>query len=120
MKKERRPYLGNPYDFVLPKRKPVVHPVITKWEDFTELDKNILQKVKNTLIEKLGECRITAFGSKVNGNWDEKSDYDIIVYKDVDFETMSSILKHNWEGLAIDVMFNKPGYDSKLLEIEIP
>ena len=42
----RYPYIGNPLGFKLPDPKPVIHPIINKWEDFTEEDKMILSNEK--------------------------------------------------------------------------
>lgn len=117
--KERYPYINNPYEFKLPEPKPIVHPVIHKWDDFPEEDKVIFKSIKDRIVSEIGDCRITAYGSKVNGNWDEDSDYDVIVYKDVDIATKMKFWKHGLNGLKADIQFVSPGYRSSLLEVEI-
>ena len=84
MMREMHPYINNPYGFKLPEPKPVVHPIIYKWDDFSKEDKVILKRIKDIIVSEIGDCRITIYGSKVNGNWDEDSDYDIIIYNNLD------------------------------------
>jgi predicted nucleotidyltransferase len=97
MKKERYPYIGNPYGFELPKSKPVIHPTITKWEDFSEEDKIALHNVKNIIQSYIGNCRIAIFGSRIKGNWDDESDYDIRVYAVPNIEIQNKLLYYKYD-----------------------
>lgn len=104
MKKERYPYINNPYGFKLPEENPVIHPVIIKWEDFTEKDKTILQNIKKKIVSIIGDCKVSIFGSRVKGNWTDKSDYDILVHKTLSDETLSILKSIDYE-IKIDLSF---------------
>ena len=117
MNKERYPYIGNPFGFKLPDPKPVIHPIINKWEDFTEEDRLILSNIKNIITSHIGECRITIFGSRIKGYWTEKSDYDIIVYAWPDDETQRKLRKYNYD-VVVDLGFRET-FTEMEKEIEI-
>jgi predicted nucleotidyltransferase len=90
---KRYPYVNNPLGFKLPEVKPVIHPIIEKWEDFTENDKIILQNIKSIIIGLAGQHNIYVYGSRVKGNWDEDSDYDIIIEKKLSYDLILDICK---------------------------
>jgi predicted nucleotidyltransferase len=90
---KRYPYINNPLGFKLPEVKPVIHPIIEKWEDFTENDKTILQNIKSIIIGLAGEYKVYIHGSRVKGNWDENSDYDIIIEKKLSSDLVLDIRK---------------------------
>ena len=118
MKQERYPYIGNPYGFILPQRKEVIHPVIKQWDDFTENDKAILQNIKNVIFSIIGECRICAFGSRVKGNWDENSDYDVVVTSIPNYDIQHKIKTHDY-GHRVDVFFRNSDNNKFDAEVEI-
>jgi len=105
MIKERHKYVDNPYGFVLPKPKPVIHPLINHFNDFLEEDKIILNNIVSIVTSKLGEANIYIFGSRTKGNWDENSDYDILVEKDVDKQTRDFLKLYNF-GVKVDINFS--------------
>lgn len=113
MKEVRYPYVNNPLGFKLPEPKPVIHPIITKWEDFTEEDKTILQNIKSIIVSRTGECNVYVYGSRVKGNWDENSDYDIRVEKQLlpglifDLNNIEFPVKVDIKSLAIATEFSK-------------
>ena len=71
----RYPYIGNPLGFKLPDPKSVIHPIIYKWDDLPEDQKEELETIKKIIFSIIGECEITLFGSIVKGYWDDDSDY---------------------------------------------
>ena len=100
--KQQYPYIGNPFGFKLPQPKPVVHPIITRWEQFTAEDQIILSSIKKVIVSKIGDCNVYLYGSKVNGNWDDNSDYDLLIDKDITFETLLNLRDYDY-GVEIDL-----------------
>lgn len=114
MTRIRHPYLNNPYGFRLPEPKPQIHPVITKWEEFSEGDKVILLGIKNIITSYLDKCKVYVFGSRIKGNWDNESDWDIAIVSDIqDFNLKNRIRNHNYY-VEVDVMF---GFYDGMVEI---
>ena len=114
MTKIRYPYMNNPFGFKLPEPKPQIHPVINKWDEFLEDDKVILLKIKDIITSYLGDCKVYVFGSRIKGNWDKGSDYDIaIVSTEVDITLKNKIRNHNYT-VEVDIMF---GFYHGMVEI---
>ena len=90
------PYIGNPLGFELRKERPVMYPKIKCWEQFSEEDKKIMQSIKKMVEEQLGSCAMYLYGSRVKGNWEESSDYDIIIEKKLPLESILKIEKLNY------------------------
>ena len=114
MKEIRYPYINNPLGFKLPEPKPIIHPIINKWEDFTEEDKTILQNIKSIIVDHIGECKVYVHGSRVKGNWDENSDYDIVINKGILFDSLLKVRSLEFpvktdvkSGENIENVFNK-------------
>jgi len=118
MEKKRWSLLNNPFGFELPKRPPIIHPIINKWDDFSDEDKVILSNIKRIIVDNIGDCRMSIFGSRVKGYWTEESDYDVIVFKEISDEQLKVIKSINY-GVRVDISFhpNKPPIK---LKIEIP
>lgn len=117
MNKERYPYINNPFGFKLPERKPVIHPVINEWENFTEEDKTILSNIKKIITSYIGDYKITAYGSRLKGYWTEKSDYDIIVYFVPSIKIQNEIRTYNYD-VKVDIQFAENPVERDI-EIEI-
>lgn len=100
--RQQYPYIGNPFGFKLPQPKLVIHPIITKWEQLTPEDQKILSDIKKVIVSEIGDCNLYLYGSKVNGNWDENSDYDLLIDKDIPFETLVKLKNYNY-GVDIDL-----------------
>jgi predicted nucleotidyltransferase len=118
MKNKRWSLSNNPFGFELPKRPPIIHPIINKWDDFSEEDKVILSNIKRIIVENIGDCRMSIFGSRVKGYWTEQSDYDIIVFKEISEEKLKEIKSIDY-GARVDFNF----YTNNLpinIKIEIP
>lgn len=105
--KNRYSYINNPFGYKLPEKKPVVHPIINKWDDFTEDKKEIIRGIKKVIVSYIGDCEIRIFGSMVKGNWDEDSDYDLIILKRPEEDIIKQIKKHNF-GVKVDTNFYEP------------
>jgi hypothetical protein len=106
MEKNRYPYLNNPFGFVLPQPKEKTHPTIYKFEELEDDDKKNLNNIKSQLYLKLEkEVSLFLFGSKVKGNWDKDSDYDIYVECVPSLELHSEIKKMNF-GVKVDIFFS--------------
>jgi len=99
--RQQYPYIGNPFGFKLPQPKPVIHPIITKWEQLTDEDQMILSSIKKVIVSKIGDCNLYLYGSRVNGNWDENSDYDLLIDKDISFEKLIDLRDYDY-GVEID------------------
>jgi len=104
MQKNRWPYLNNPLGFKLPEPKPVIHPIIEKWDDLPEDQKVVLTKVKTVIQALIGPCQILLFGSRVKGYWTEESDYDIRVNKVPSPELIDVIRKSDY-GAEVQIFF---------------
>jgi len=96
--------IDNPLGFVPELAKPVIHPVITKFEEFSEDQKNTLLHIKQVVVDRIGECELSVFGSQVKGNWDEDSDYDIVVHKTPHHKDVEYLKKYNY-GVRVDMSF---------------
>lgn len=104
---KRYPYVNNPFGFKLPEQKPFIHPIIEKWEDFSDDAKKTLSELKRIIVSYVGECNVSVFGSRVKGNWDEESDWDLMVLSDIENrELMMKVKKHPYE-VEVDINFTK-------------
>jgi predicted nucleotidyltransferase len=101
----RYPYIGNPLGFKLPDPKSVIHPIIYKWDDLPEDQKEELETIKKIIFSIIGECEITLFGSIVKGYWDDDSDYDLVVHKEVSKEIINEIRNQKYPR-KVDITFN--------------
>jgi hypothetical protein len=110
-KKIRYPYLDNPFGFVLPQPKPMIHPKINNWDDFTDEDKKKILLLKSEIESIMGKCELSIFGSRIKGNWDNQSDYDLIIHNDVDIETKKLIRDHKYT-YPCDISFGNINHDS--------
>ena len=89
-----------------------------KLECFDDLPfekKEVFVKIKTILSEHFNkEVEVYVFGSHYWGNWDEQSDYDVLLYKDCDFdlpEKLTELIK-----IKVDVFC----YDEEPRGILIP
>jgi predicted nucleotidyltransferase len=98
--------LNNPFGFIPRQEKPIIHPVVESFEDFNEKQKKDLLHIKNIISNKIQEFEIYVFGSQIKGNWDENSDYDILVKACVNEEDKKELRKYNY-GIKVDLNFTK-------------
>ena len=84
--------------------KPEIHPRISFFDELSEEDKQILLSIKSVIVEYIGECELSLFGSRIRGNWDETSDYDVTVHKFVDNETQRKLRTYNFD-VPVDLFF---------------
>jgi len=87
----RYPYIGNPFGFKLPEPKPIIHPIVYNWDDFLDNQKQELQTIKSIIVSIIGECTLSLFGSMVKGYWDDDSDYDLVIHKDITKEQLGQL-----------------------------
>jgi predicted nucleotidyltransferase len=111
MNQVRYPYIGNPFGFKLPEPKPVIHPIITKWADLSKDQKKDLRKIKKIIFSIIGECKISLFGSTIKGNWDDESDYDLVIHKEISKELLAQ-LKQQTYPRKIDLSISKKDFVS--------
>ena len=119
MKKERYPYINNPYGFKLPEPNPIIHPVIKKWDDFPESDKLIFLGIKNKITSVIGEFKVSAFGSKVRGNWTDESDYDVLINKELSTEELIALNEIDYQ-IKADLSYCAYESEPPFFSIEIP
>ena len=101
------------------RKREVTHPIITTWDEFSEVDKEILLEVKKVMVSFLGDCKVGVHGSRIKGYWHEDSDYDIKVFKIPNEETKAKIVNHIWK-YRIDLAYlGIENYGLELV-IEIP
>lgn len=96
--------------------KPITKPIIKNYSELPEETKVQCQIIKKEIQKILPEAKIYLFGSRINGRWDENSDYDISIlwlptYKDR--ETIKAIDF----GVKVDRWFSH-SYSGKKIEIE--
>ena len=102
---KRYPYVNNPFGFKLPEQKPFIHPIIEKWEDFSDEDKKTLSEIKRIIISYVGECNVFVFGSRVKGNWDEESDWDLVIFSETKDNELKLKVKNHPYDVEVDTNF---------------
>jgi predicted nucleotidyltransferase len=107
--------IDNPLGFIMRTSKPQRYPTVTRYEDFTDEQKSKLSLIKSVILSRVGECHIGVYGSQVRGNYDETSDYDIMIYKAMNIEDLRYIKGYNY-GFKVDIHITPSQYDyNKLL-----
>ena len=101
--KRRWKFTDNPV--ILKPQKPVIHPKITKFGKFSESQRKKLLHIKEIIVSQIGECTMSIFGSRIHGNWDKESDYDIIVYKEASTADREFLRKYDY-GVEVDLFFS--------------
>ena len=87
-------------------QKPYIHPEITGFNDLPKDQKSILYHVKSVITQKVGECQLSLFGSRIHGNWDDESDYDILIHKEIDKNLMVELRNLDY-GAEVDLSYTK-------------
>ena len=114
MTKIRYPYINNPFGFKLPEPKPQIHPIINNWNDFSEKDKTILLEIKKIIISYLNDSKVFVYGSRIKGNWDETSDYDISIITNIKNTDLKNKVKNYNYPVEVDISF---GNHERMVEI---
>lgn len=107
-----------PYPIPEFKKKIISHPIINKWDDFTDKDKYILQNIKNIIVSNIGDCRVSIFGSRIKGYWTEVSDYDIIIHRTISQEILKDIRSIDY-GVMADISFCPDDIIPSVVSIDI-
>jgi predicted nucleotidyltransferase len=89
----------------------VIHPIINNYNELLPEKKNSLETVVNKIKEYILNPKIYLFGSNIKGNWNENSDYDIIVISQPS-EEIKNILKNYNYGFKVDLFFWKKDDDT--------
>ena len=97
--------IDNPLGFVPELAKPITHPIVTTFDEFSEDQKKTLLHIKSVVVDKIGDCEISVYGSQVKGNWDEDSDWDVVIHKSVHFKEMDYLKKYDY-GVRVDMGFS--------------
>ena len=107
MTEKRYPYIGNPFGYKLPEPKPIIHPIIKEWNDLPQNKKDDLTRIKEIIISNIGKCEIVLFGSTINGNWDQDSDYDLVINVDImpSNEVITKIRSTDF-GTKVDIFYS--------------
>jgi len=78
-----------------------------KLENFTGLpvEKQEIFKQIKKLINEVSDTEVYVFGSHSHGYWDEESDYDVIIFNEININIIENV--KNKIGLKVDVLFGK-------------
>ena len=101
---KRYPFKDNPFGITF-KKKEKLHQEINSFDEFEEMHKTNLLKIKSVIINKIGECEIYVFGSMVNGTWDEESDYDLKVICNISKQDIEYLKNYDY-GCKVDLFFD--------------
>jgi predicted nucleotidyltransferase len=117
MNRTRWLLVDDPRGYVFAKGKEIIHPIINNWEELEEDQKKILLKIKEYIYSKINNCTLYLFGSRIDGTWNEKSDYDITIVVDEmpNKELVREIQLHDY-GVEVDISFNRKQYYSSHLK----
>ena len=80
-----------------------VHTIIKDYNDLA--NKETLTKIKDKIIQAVPFAEILLFGSRVNGNWTNESDYDIMVCNII-AECHKEMIKNIDFGVEVDLFFS--------------
>lgn len=97
-----------PYPIPRGRRRPYeqTHDRITKWDDLAKEDKELLLKVKEIITSYLGDRVIKLFGSRINGNWIETSDWDVVIIGEIPSVEVINKIKNYDYGFRMDIQFH--------------
>jgi len=98
--------IDNPLGFVMLKSKPKIHDVVITFDEFNDEQKKKLLYFREVITSKIGDCEMSIFGSQIKGNWDETSDYDIVIYNMPSREDMIYLKGFNY-GFKVDMFFKQ-------------
>lgn len=98
--------INNPLGFIMRKSKPKIHTEVLCVDDFNDDQKEKLLYIKSIILSRFPDCKMYVFGSQIKGNWDETSDYDIIVCGKLSGED-KRYLKSLDYGVRMDMTFTE-------------
>lgn len=114
--KIRWPLSECPIPVKFKEQKPVIHPIIENFYELPEEQKNVLLKIKKIINFYLPDAKLFLFGSRTKGNWDETSDYDIMVETKENGEKNKILKKYDF-GVKVDICFTQKYEAIKKIEI---
>lgn len=95
-------------------RKPVTKPIVKTFDELPLETQAMCKRIK-TEINKIVEAKVFLFGSRINGRWDETSDYDIVILT-LPTITQREQVKAIDFGVKVDRWFTR-SFSSKMVEI---
>lgn len=95
---------------------PFVHKKITDFRQLPIDQQKVFKEIKTFICKILGETKCYAFGSRVNGNWIEESDYDVLVYSQASKEIKLIILRKDFK-VKTDIKYSSGALISNMIEI---
>ena len=105
-----------PYPIKFKERKPIIHPEITNFVDLPDDQKKVILGIKNFIKSLFPESKLFLFGSRINGRWDDNSDYDIVVECTCEPEKIKKIKDYDF-GVKVDLHFTKKNESKNNIEI---
>lgn len=110
-------YEDCPFPIKFKETKPKIHPEIHNFDEMPEDQKKVLLEVKSYIRSVMPDARLFLFGSRMNGNWDEESDYDLVILTQEGKEKIDIVRGHDF-GVELDLFFVKEHSDSRKVEIK--
>lgn len=98
--------------------KPVVpqrHVRATSWSGLTEANQKLFKSVASEIKSKYPQANCYAFGSRVNGNYTDDSDIDIVITGITELEYIS--IRYIYEGLKVDLKLSGKNTTQQLILI---
>jgi predicted nucleotidyltransferase len=98
--------------------KPIVpqrHVRATSWEGLTEANQKLFKSVASEIKSKYPQANCYAFGSRVNGNYTDDSDIDVVItgITELEFNKLRAI----YEGLKVDLKLSGENTTQQLIQI---
>jgi predicted nucleotidyltransferase len=97
-------------------RNPSVHAKIKHFSEVPIVQQHIFRAVKKFVNQLLPETKCYAYGSRINGNWIETSDYDIVVMAKPSSEIKLIIARKEFMG-KVDIRYTSHLPASLMVEI---
>ena len=105
----RYSYIGNPFGYKIPDPKPIIHPIVYNCDDFLDIQKKEIEVIKRIILSIIGECKLSLFGSMVKGYWDNDSDYDLVIHKNITSEQLSQLRSQRYPR-KVDINFTNTDF----------
>ena len=107
--------INNPLGFVMRKAKPKIHPIVSCYDEFNYDQKEKLSHIKSIVISRISTCTMYVFGSQINGNWDETSDFDIVVCGKLSGDDKRYLRSFDY-GFKVDIAFTESTQGNRQIE----
>ena len=98
------PCEGCPPPPKLKEQAPIIHPIVTKYEELMGHQKVAVSSIKKVISNHVKDFKMNLHGSQVKGYWTEKSDYDLVVHAKVDEEIQKILIDYDY-GYIVNISF---------------